>query len=334
MNGKNVLVTGATGFLGGAVCRRLAQRGWRVTATGRNAQKGHELTREGFVFRQLSLDNRLATAGLCDRQDAVVHCAALSSPWGKRQDFHSANVTATENLLGRATEARISRFIHISTPSVYFDFRHRLDLTETSPLASRPANDYAATKLAAERLVLAAAASGLPAIILRPRAIFGPGDTTIFPRLLRAASMGRLPIIGDGRTFADLTYIENAAHAVECALNARDGCCGQVFNITDGQPVVLWTFLHGLLQKLGIRSPRRRLPVWAALALATLDESVGRLRGKEPMLTRYGVGALAYSQTFDISATKHHLGYDPELTTEEGAERLASYLKEFRGGAK
>ena len=223
MNGECVLVTGATGFLGGAVCRLLHRRGWQVTGTGRNTAVGRELERDGIPFRRASLEEANATARLCTGQGAVVHCAARSSPWGRWEEFHAANVRATENLLRRAREAGVGKLVHVSTPSIYFDYRHRLDLTETSPLPARPANAYAATKLAAERLALAAAAAGLPVIVLRPRAIFGPGDTTIFPRLLRAARAGRLPIIGDGRTLADLTYIDDAAEAVACALAAPAG---------------------------------------------------------------------------------------------------------------
>lgn len=327
MNGKTVLVTGATGFLGGAVCRSLARGGWRVTATGRNEAAGRELTRAGIAFRRASLDRPEETAGLCDGQSAVVHCAARSSPWGAWRDFQAANVRATENVLRAARSARTTRFVHLSTPSIYFDFRHRLDLTENSPLPARQANAYAATKLAAERLVLAAGHAGLPVVVLRPRAIFGPGDTTIFPRLLRAAEQGRLPIIGDGRNMADLTFIDNAAAAVACALVAPAPCLGQAFNITDGQPVVLWEFLLGLLQRLGLPAPRRRLSVRAARWLGTLAEGGGRLRHREPALTRYSVGVLGCSQTFDITKARALLGYRPEVSTAEGARRLVEHLR-------
>ncbi len=322
-----VLVTGATGFLGGAVCRRLARLGWEVRATGRNEAAGRTLAREGVWFQRAALEHPEEVRGLCDDQHAVVHCAARSSPWGTREEFEAANVHATANLLHAARAARVRRFVHISTPSVYFDFRHRLALTEDSPLASRPANFYTATKLAAERLVLAAAVEGVPVIILRPRAVFGPGDTTIFPRLLRAARQGRLPTVGDGRNVADLTFIDNAVEAVACALDAPPACHGHVFNVTDGQPVVLWEFIRALLEPLGLSTPHRRLPLAAARVLGTLCEGWGRLIGREPAFTAYSLGVLGYSQTFDISKARALLGYHPAIPTAEGARRLVESLR-------
>ncbi len=328
MTGRTVLVTGATGFLGGAVCWWLASRGWRVTATGRNEAAGRELTLAGTLFRRASLEHTDETTGLCDGQNAVVHCAARSSPWGSWRAFHDANIRATENVLRMARVARVRRFVHISTPSIYFDFRHRHDLTESSPLPTRQVNAYTATKLEAERLALAAGNEGLPVVVLRPRAIFGPGDTTIFPRILQAAKGGRLPIIGDGRNVVDLTYVDNAAESVACALDAPADCLGQTFNITDGQPVVLWEFLAAILNQLGLPAPRRRLPVRTALLLAALTEGIGRLRNREPALTRYGVGVLGYSQTFDISKARTVLGYHPEVSSAEGARRLVEHLRQ------
>lgn len=323
----SVLVTGATGFLGGAVCRLLARRGWRVTGMGRNEAAGRALVRDGVRFRRASLEHPETIAGLCEGHCAVVHCAARSSPWGTWQEFYAANVIATANLLRAAGEARVRRFVHISTPSVYFDYRHRFDLTENSPLPARPANAYAATKLLAERLALAASARGLPVIVLRPRAIFGPGDTTLFPRLLRAAGKQRLAIIGDGRNLADLTFIENAAEAVACALLAPSTCQGQTFNITDGGPVVLWEFITSLLAQLGLPTPRRRWPLAAALALGTLGEGMGRLVGREPAATRFSIGMLGYSQTFDIAKARAMLDYHPAVSTGEGARRLVERLR-------
>ena len=323
---RTVLVTGATGFLGGAVSRRLARLGWEVRATGRNEAAGRALAREEVRFRRAALEHPEEVRGLCDDQHAVVHCAARSSPWGTQEEFETANVQATANLLRAARTARVRRFVHVSTPSVYFDFRHRLALTEESPLASRPANLYVATKLTAERLVLRAA-EGMPVIILRPRAIFGPGDTTIFPRLLRAARRGRLPTVGDGRNIVDLTFIDNAVEAVTCALDAPPACHGHVFNVTDGQPVVLWEFIRSLLEPLGLSTPRHRLPLAAARALGTLCETWGRLTGWEPEVTAYSLGVLGYSQTFDLSKARTLLGYHPTIPTDEGARRLVEALR-------
>ena len=133
MHRRKVLVTGATGFLGGAVCAHLrAAGGWEVTATGRDPDKGALVAADRFVPADLA-DKGAATA-LTRGQEAVIHCAALASPWGRKEDFERANIAATAALLEASISARTRRFVHVSTPSIYGEHVHREGLTEASPL--------------------------------------------------------------------------------------------------------------------------------------------------------------------------------------------------------
>lgn len=333
-----VLVTGATGFLGGAVARRLAQQGRRVLATGRRQDVGAELIGEGVPFRAARLEDPGDVAALFDVREAgaairaVVHCAALSAPWGPRAEFEAANVTATESLVQASLAACVERFVHVSTPALYFDGTDRQDVREDAPLP-RPQNHYTRTKLDAERIVDRGVAAGLGAVTLRPRALFGPGDTTIFPRLLRAMERGRLPVIGTGRNRVDLTYIDNAALAVERALDAADHVVGRKYNITNGEPVALWPLLERLARELGFTPPSRRMGRRTARVVAhTLELLHGAFAPRrEPLLTRYTVGLLAADTTLDITAARLDLGYRPSVSIEEGVARFLASRKGARG---
>lgn len=334
-----VLVTGANGFLGGAVVRRLARQGRSVLATGRTERAPGSTTgapgvpdRDGSApsFRVARLDDVTEVQQLFEAAPVlqVVHCAARSKPWGARRDFERDNVRATEVLLERALAHGVERFVHVSTPAVYFDGNDRLDVQESMPLP-RPRNDYVRTKLAAEHAVRRAAERGLGTVVLRPRALFGPGDTTIFPRLLKALERGRLPIIGHGRNRTDLTYIDNAALAVERALDAPPDVLGRTYNVTNGEPVALWPLITRLASELHLAQPRRRLPKTVALAAASLLELVHRACApeREPLLTRYTVGLLAVDATLDIGAARRDLGYAPEVTVAEGLQRFLAWWR-------
>jgi nucleoside-diphosphate-sugar epimerase len=323
-------VTGATGFLGGAVARRLHAAGDDVLATGRDIGRGGHLAAAGIRFLPADLATDGAVADLCRRQDRIVHCAALSSPWGPHEAFFRANVKVTRNLIDAAVREGVGRLVHISTPSLYMGAGSRREVREEEPLPP-PVNAYAATKRDAEIIVEGARLSGLRSIILRPRALFGPGDTTIFPRLLRALEAGRLPIIGDGSNEVDLTYIDNAVDAVALACAAPDAACDRTYNITNGQPVRLWGFITDLAEALGFEAPRRRLPRPVAMTMAGLLEAIARVsRRREPLLTRYSVCVLADTMTLDITRAREYLGYWPGVPLHDG---LARFVRALRSGA-
>lgn len=328
-----VLVTGATGFLGRAAAFRLARAlGWEVTGIGRSPEVGRALSELGIAFRQIDLRQTDLIADVCAGQDYVIHCAALSSPWGRYRDFHEANVVGTANVIAGCLRHGVRKLVHISTPSVYFDYAHRLDLTERSPLAAKPANAYAATKRIAEQLVSEAGSQGLSAVILRPRAIFGPGDRTLFPRLLRVNERRGIPLVGGGKALLDLTYIDDAVDAIVLACRVQDGGMpdSRVFNISGGSPVLLIEALRQLFDLLGLPLRTRNVPLRAALAAGSALEIAYRglpFLGPEPPFTRFTAGLLAYSQTFDISEARGVLGYEPRVPVGEGLRQFADWWR-------
>lgn len=315
---RRALVTGATGGLGRTLVPALTAAGYDVTATGRDPAAGAALEAGGARF--VATDLRDPEAGLVpEGMDVVFHLAALSSPWGRARDFHAINVAATGRLLDRARAAGCGCFVYASTPSLYAEPRDRLGLTEASPPARRFANTYAATKYEAEQAVLAADAEDFRTIAIRPRAIVGPHDRVLLPRLIRASRRGRMPMPNGGRALIELTDVRDAAAAFLAADAARELAAGQAFNISGGQPRRLRDLLATIFAALGTAPRMVSLPAGPAMAAARLAEAVAALLpGRpEPPATRYSIMALAFSQTFDLSAARARLGWAPRFSPEE-----------------
>lgn len=326
----NVLVTGATGFVGGALARRLVAEGWTVTGLGRNRAAGTVLEQSGVQMIYGDLSQGEVVRFACEGQHLVFHCGALSAAWGTYKDFYQANVVGTRHIVEACLALKGVKLIHVSTPSIYFGYRSRLNVSERGAIPP-PINAYVNTKWAAEKIVQMHR-QGVQSIILRPRAIFGEGDTSLLPRLLPRLQKGRLPIIGDGKNVVDLTYIDNVVEALWLAAHAPDVAWGRAYNITNGEPVPLWEVVHHIATALGYPVPTRRLPTVVAFKVAGFLENVWhtlRLWG-EPPLTRFAVAALANSTTLDITAAQERLGYTPKVGMTEAMERTIRYYRSSR----
>lgn len=315
------LVTGATGGLGRILTAFLLVQGRDVTATGRDETKGAALTRRGARFLAADLvrdDLAPLTAGV----ESVFHLAALSSPWGDPADFVAANLTATRRLLEAARVAGARNFIFTSTPSIYTMARDRLGLTEASPLPARPVNAYAATKLQAERAVLEASSPDFRTVVLRPRAIVGPHDTVLLPRLMRAAETGFLPLPGFGRALIEPTDARDVAAALTAAEARSDLANGLAFNVSGGRPIRLRTLVRHVFHRLGKTVRLVPLPARLVLGLAGLAEAGATLRSgaHEPGLTRYSAKALGWSQTFDLTLARTILDWEPRHPPREAVD--------------
>jgi nucleoside-diphosphate-sugar epimerase len=323
-----VLVTGASGFIGAHVARHLHAIGHEVTATGRDPARLAALSAEGLRTRAADL-SRDTLLPLVDGAETVVHCAALSSPWGKRELFLAANVRATQHLLDASRQSGVRRFVHFSSPSIYFRLGDQFDTPEAFEPPRQWINAYAESKWLGEQCVRQAVAAGLSSVILRPRAVFGEGDRAIFPRLLALAERGWFPRIGDGEARIDVTYVANVVAAVEACMRSDVAGDGRAFNITNGEPMPVSELLRHLFGALDLKVRMIPLPRRLAVALGALAEQVANLRPgqPEPRLSRYGVGVLGFSQTLDISAARQQLGYAPSVTVVEGIDRFARWWR-------
>lgn len=328
-----ILVTGATSGLGRNAAQWLLEEGHRVIAIGRNRQVGAELQALGamFIAQDLTLSTDEMFSHLVQGCDAVWHCAAKSSPWGKAQEFFNTNVIVTEKLAFAAGREGVERFVHISSPAVYFDFRHHHNLVETCR-ASRFSSQYATSKYAAEQ-VLKKAVDRFPDtvyVILRPRGLFGPHDRVIVPRLMQQLSAKRnvLHLPGGGEALLDLTFVLNVVHAMDLATRNQSLHSGSVYNITNHQPEKLADIVDSLLnRKLNYNCTLRALPYSLLHMAASIMELIAKVTGKEPLLTRYSVGAVYFDMTLSSQRAINELGYHPLYSLEKGIELTGEWLR-------
>ncbi len=320
-----ILITGATGFLGGRACEILGKEEHDIVGIGRNLSK----IPQGITFVQADLTKPLPET-VWQGIEAVVHCAAKSSVWGTYNDFYQNNVAATQVLAEQALKYGVKRFIHISSTSVYFDSKNHKQITEDMPLPKRKANHYASTKFLAEQVILNLCKKGLPAIILRPRAIFGVGDTALLPRLLKVNNNKFFPeFTSYGGPLTDITYVDNVVEGIVCALKAPVSCNGQIYNITNGESILIQQTVKYLVENLGYTYKGKRIPFKLAQIYAYLLEKLYQLfcAKKEPPFTVYSIGLIAKDQTFCIDKAKRELNYEPRISVAQGLDYVIKNWK-------
>jgi nucleoside-diphosphate-sugar epimerase len=323
-----VLVTGATGGLGRVLVPALVREGLQVVATGRRREPPAELCEPHVTYTPADLECE-PLEPIARGVETVFHLAARSSPWGTREAFTRANVVATQRVLDAARAAGCRRFIHVSTPSIYTEARDRLGLTEVSPLPQQLANEYARSKLQAERLVIEAASRGMPTVVLRPRAIVGPFDTVLLPRLLRAARRGTLVLPDGGRALVELTDARDVVSALLAARDRAQAVSGRVFNISGGAPLPLAHVAAMAFAAMGRPVRIRSIDARLALLLSAGVERVAALwPGRpEPPLTRYSTMVAGWSQTFDLRAARTLLQWTPRYSPQEAVTWALSGLQ-------
>jgi nucleoside-diphosphate-sugar epimerase len=336
-----VLVTGGTGFLGRRLIERLLAEGRRVTTLGRTPAP--DLEKRGVRFVRASIENAVAVAAACEGAQTVFHVAAKVGVWGRYEDFYRINVLGTRAVLDGCRARGVPKLVYTSTPSVVYNGRDLAGADESLPLTTACSCGYPLTKAIAEREVLAANSANLRTIALRPHLIWGVGDPHLVPRILSSAREGRLRIIGSGRNRVDMVHVENAVDAHLLAETALSTCHlmndngmvprrvdGRAFFITNGNPVVLWTWINTLLQAVGEPPITKHLSLGTASALGTACELAWRilpLRGEPPM-TRFVAAELAKDHWFDITAARRDLGYVPRISMEKGTAELVEWLRQ------
>lgn len=323
---KKVLVTGATGFLGKYVVEELVEHGYQIRAFGRNRAIGQSLVNASVTFIQGDLTNQEDLTKACQEMDMVVHAGALSTVWGPWEDFYQTNVLGTKYVLEACRKAKIERLVYVSSPSIYAAPRDQLDIKESDAPQENRLNNYIRSKLASEKLFQDY--PDVSSVILRPRGLFGIGDTSILPRVLNLSQKIGIPLIGDGRQLMDMTCVENVALAIRLALETPQAA-GEVYNITNGEPRAFRNLIEETLRGLDYPIRYRKIPAPLVSAISSSLEFIYKnlkLKG-EPALTRYTYYLLRYSQTLDISKAERDLGYRPKITISEGIEQ---YVQDYR----
>ncbi|MGQ7956775.1 NAD-dependent epimerase/dehydratase family protein [Pseudomonas sp. SP16.1] len=323
-----ILVTGASGFIGGRFARFALEQGLAVRVNGRRAEGVQHLLKRGAEFVQGDLGDAELALALCRDVEAVVHCAGAVGVWGDYAHFHQANVTLTENVVEACLKRKVRRLVHLSSPSIYFDGHAHLDIREQQ-VPRRFFNHYGKTKYLAEQQALGAAEFGLEVIALRPRFVTGAGDTSIFPRLIELQRKGRLAIIGNGLNRVDFTSVHNLNDALLAALLAAGPALGQAYNISNGAPVPLWDVVNYVLRRLELPPVTRHVPYPLAYAAACLNEGLCRLLpGRpEPSLLRLQVAVMGKDFSLNIDRARELLGYQPRASLWDALDEFCTWWR-------
>jgi len=328
-----ILVTGASGFVGGRFARFALEQGLAVRVNGRRAQGMEHLVKRGAEFVQGDLCDPELVLRLCHDVEAVVHCAGAVGTWGSYQHFHQANVLVTENVIEGCLKQHVRRLVHLSSPSIYFDGRAHVGIKEEQ-VPTRFFDHYGKTKYLAEQQVFGAQEFGLEVLALRPRSVTGAGDTSIFPRLINMQRKGRLAIIGNGLNRVDFTSVQNLNDALFSALLAAGPALGKAYNISNGAPVPLWDAVNYVLRQLDLPPVTRHLPYALAYGAAALNEGLCKLLpGRpEPTLLRLGVAMMAKDFSLDIGRARQYLDYQPQVSLWTALDEFCLWWKVHQPG--
>ncbi len=315
-------VTGGSGFIGGRLIERLVADDHTVRALARSEQAAEKIRSRGGepVSGDLS-DVGALRAGAADCELAF-HAAATLGDWGRREDFERGNVEGTHNVLHACRDAGVRRFVHVGTEAALMAGQPLVNVDETAPLRPDSPALYSSTKAKAERLVLDANRDGFETVVIRPRFVWGKGDTTLLPAMVEMVRAGRFAWIGGGRHRTSITHVENTVDGL--ILGAERGRPGNAYFVTDGEPVVFREFVSGLLLTQGAQPPSRSIPAWLAGALAVGGETAWRalrLRGQPP-LTRFAFWVSSQECTIRIDKARDELGYNPVISREAGLAEL------------
>ena len=326
-SGCPVLVTGATGFLGGHLAAGLVQRGFQVRALTRQSSDLTRLAQAGAEVVVGDLTDGPSLARAAAGQKLVFHTAGRVSDWGTREEFWQANVEGTAAVVSACQAAGVERLVHLSSLTVLGLPRDGRVVDEDAQYGPvLPGDFYTETKAEAERRVRQAhGQKGLATTVIRPGAIWGPGDTVIMPRVMRLLRRGLMPYIDQGRNLLGLSYVDNLVQGI--ALSAvTPRAAGRLYHLTDGEEITARTALDELAAALGVGRPRWSLPYWLVYAFAAAVEAQAKAVGKKtpPALTRYGVRFVSCDCRYDLSRARGDLGYSPGISFREGARRLAA----------
>jgi len=327
-----VLVTGANSGLGRSAIAFLLAKGISVKATAPNRAMKPLLEKMGVEFVHADLTTLVSSQAkvMLAHVDTVWHCSSFTSPWGTQQAFDLANVRATRRLGEWSVAWGVRNFVHISSPSLYFDYHHHRGIQEDfRPF--RYANACARSKAESETVIqmLAQANPHTHFTILRPQSVFGAHDNVFFPRLVTMMRhYGSILLPRGGNAVVDMTYVENAVYAMWLATQRPHSASGRAYNITNDDPRPLRTIVQKLISELGIPCKIRSVPYAMLDIVARSMERLNSRSPKEPILTHYGVSKLHFDFTLDISRAKSELGYLPQVSLDDGIQQSALWLKD------
>ena len=318
----HIFITGVSGFVGGATARALIADGHTVSAMSRSAKSDKII--EGLGAQPIRCDLETVSAEHLADTDVCIHSAAYVEAWGPKEAWHKGNVLGTQSVLAAASGAGVSRFVHIGTEAGIVYGQHIVDADETYPLAPNSPYPYCATKAQAEQLVVAANTSEFDTIVLRPRLIWGVGDTTLLPVIQDMCARGNWSWINKGSARTSSIYIDNLVHAIQLAL--KGGVPGEVYFILDEEVHTMKEIITGMASSQNLDLGDRSIPSWLADSVGFLCEGTWRVLNlkSEPPLTRHAAMVMSRDCVLNGDKAARELGYKPLVSFAEGLQKMKS----------
>ena len=323
-----VLVTGTGSLLLGGIASELVRRGDDVVCLQRRPSTfvGHQNAHEVLA----DICDADAVASAAQGCDAIIHGAARVGIVGSQKEFFDTNVTGTKNILQAAEQHSISRLVFVSTPSVAHTGDSLIGAPAGEAEIGRSRSYYAESKAIAERTVLNARNERLAVVAIRPHLVWGPGDTQLVGRIVERAESGRLAVIGTGTALVDSTYIDNAISAHIAALDSLhigSACDGKAYVISNGEPRTVNELMRSMCDAAGIPFEPRHVSLAMGIRLGSVIERLWPLmKSSEPPLTRFVAEQLGTAHWFDQRAVQQDLGWTPQVSLDEGFQRLTQWF--------
>lgn len=312
----HLFITGASGFVGGATAKHLISKAHKVSAMSRSEKSDAAIRALGATPVRCDLET--ISAEHVKGVDAVIHAAAFVESWGPKDAWYKSNVLGTQAVLDAAKAAGVKRFIHIGTEAAICHGQDIDGADESYPLAPQSPYPYCATKAQAEMRVRAANVPDFTTIVLRPRFIWGPGDTTLLPSVEAMAKAGKFTWIDGGKARTSTIHIDNLTHAIELALTNGHG--GEAYFILDDGDISMKEMISGMAASIGLTLPDKSAPSWLLGGVAAFLEWIWRLfnlKG-EPPITRHVVMVMKCDCALDGRKAREALGYAPRMSREAG----------------
>lgn len=313
----NVLVTGATSLIGRYTVDALVRHGHEVTTLQRGALPGVSSIRGAITDRH-------PVVRACAGKDAVIHLAAKVGVTGAWREYERTNVHGTELLIDVAQHARVSRFVHVSSPSVAHSGSALVGVGAVPADPRTTRGHYATSKALAEISALDASSGDFPVVAIRPHLVWGPGDTQLIGRIIERARRGRLALIGSGAALIDTTYVSNVADALVAALDRAPSLGGRALVVSNGEPRTVHELVQRITGSADVDWRPRHVPTSVATAGGAVVERLWDRLGRtdDPPMTSFLAEQLSTAHWFDQRDTRAALRWEPAVSLAEGFDHL------------
>jgi nucleoside-diphosphate-sugar epimerase len=323
-NKKRVLVTGATGFTGGALARKLVEQGNHVVALVRKTGNINALQALGVELVYGDITDRAAVISAAENCDVIYHIAAVFRTAGHPDSYYEGvNTAGVQHVVDAALQHNVGRTVHCSTIGVHGDVED-LPSNEESPF--NPGDIYQRTKLAGEELFAKAMTAGLPGSIFRPGAIYGPGDMRLL-KMFKQIRRGFFPLFGGGKNLYHLSYIDDLTDGI-ILCGEHPNAVGERFILCSNEYGTLKQLSAMIAAELGVKAPSFAPPIGPLMLAAKICEGICKPLGIDPPLHTRRVEFFVKSRAFDNSKAKALIGYAPKISTKEGVKRTIAWYQE------